>query len=157
MKNKLKDYINNHVEFLCELPSISGKCNEHHIPDTIINPFICPSRSQQRIIYDELQVCQDIGKWCVTAKQLTKRSHELGRKKAAEILTFLLTNSNREKSINGIDHVPVAYAMKAKKTIQISCAKCQMVNGLKPLIMTLKENHLQGYSSRSTFGIMYLV
>ena len=43
---------------------------------------------------------------------MTNRSHELGRNKAVEILTFLLSDSDREKSINGIDHVPVVYAMK---------------------------------------------
>ena len=89
MKKKLKDYINNHVEFTCELPSVTGKCNPNYIPETINNPFICARRLQQRIGYDELQVCQDIGECCVKAKQLTNRSHELERKKAAEILTFL--------------------------------------------------------------------
>ena len=136
MKRKLKDYINNNVEFLCELPSIIGKCNEHYIPESIINPFICPNRSQQRMTYDKLQVHQDIGECCVTAKQLTYRSHELGRKKAAKILTFLLSDSDREKSINGIDHVPVVYAMKGyslttatmRKMIEDVCDKCKEIN-----------------------------
>ena len=53
IKKKLKDYIQKHVNFPCELPSIMGKCNDDYIPDNIINPFICPTRSQQRMTYDE--------------------------------------------------------------------------------------------------------
>ena len=43
---------------------------------------------------------------------MTEKSHELSRKKAAEILTFILSDSDREKSQYGIDHIPIAYGMK---------------------------------------------
>ena len=39
-------------------------------------------------------------------------SNQLNRKKAHEILTFLLSDSDREKSVNGIDNIPIAYALK---------------------------------------------
>ena len=39
-------------------------------------------------------------------------SHQLNRKKAHEILTFLLSDSDREKSVNGIDNIPIVYALK---------------------------------------------
>ena len=34
------------------------------------------------------------------------------QKKATEILTFLMSNIDREKVNEGIDHTPIAYAMK---------------------------------------------
>ena len=46
------------------------------------------------------------------AEDLTKESYQLARKKATEILTFLLSTTDREKSIHGIDNIPVAYALK---------------------------------------------
>ena len=39
-------------------------------------------------------------------------SYELCRKKATEILTFLVSTSDREKSNDGIEHIPIAYALK---------------------------------------------
>ena len=49
---------------------------------------------------------------CNKAKNMTEKVHELSRKKAAEILTFILSDSNTEKSQYGIDHIPIAYGMK---------------------------------------------
>ena len=46
------------------------------------------------------------------AIDITKKSFELSRKKATEILMFLLSTSDREKSANGIEQTPIAYAMK---------------------------------------------
>ena len=39
-------------------------------------------------------------------------SHQLNKKNTHEILTFLLSDSDREKSVNGIDNIPITYALK---------------------------------------------
>ena len=64
---------------------------------------------------------------------MTEKSHELSRKKAAEIFTLILSDSNREKSQYGVDHFLIAYGMKGyslkvetmRKMIEDVCNKCK--------------------------------
>ena len=62
--------------------------------------------------FSKEQIQSDISELCDKAIDITKKSFELSRKKATEILMFLLSTSDREKTANGIEQTPIAYAMK---------------------------------------------
>ena len=111
IKASLQDYISQNVTFICELPSIKGFESDENINYRIKNPYKkgpvhVASEPDFQLIYS------DIFEHCNKAKTMTEKSHELSRKKAGEILTFILSDSDREKSQYGIDHIPIAYAMK---------------------------------------------
>lgn len=111
IKASLQNYISQNVTFICELPSIKGFESDENINYRIKNPYKkgpvhVASEPDFQLIYS------DIFEHCNKAKTMTEKSHELSRKKAGEILTFILSDSDREKSQYGIDHIPIAYAMK---------------------------------------------
>lgn len=110
LKELIENYVANNVEFICELPSKIGKENK---------------RKNIRIkkLYKEVPICpfstlniehifEDIVESCCEAKDLTLESYELSRKKATKILTFLVSTSDREKSNDGVEHIPITYALK---------------------------------------------
>ena len=69
---------------------------------------------------------------------MTLESYELCRKKATEILTFLVSTSDREKSNEGIEHIPIAYAWKgASLKVSIMCELIEKVRN------SCKENNIK--------------
>ena len=103
-------YVKENVQFICELPLLIGIEDEKD-PVKVENPYkqvpICPIAN-----LNIEQIVEDIVECCAKVKYLTKESHELCRKKATRILTFLLSSSDREKSNTGVEHIPIAYALK---------------------------------------------
>ena len=55
LKNKLQDYCNNNVHFICELPSMNGIFNEDCCPPVIKNSQTCPMRNVQNHDIDRRQ------------------------------------------------------------------------------------------------------
>ena len=101
LKNSLKKYIANNFTLICELPSIMGVENHGDINYRIKNPF---KNTPLHILSnpDMELIFSDIVEQCHKAKNLTEKLPELNRKKAAEILTFILSYSEREKSQYGV-------------------------------------------------------
>ena len=105
----LKSYVNDQVTFICELPSLIGKdtCSAN---EPVKNPYRKQSIVEMNQFTKE-QIQSDISELCDKAIDITEKSFELSRKKATEILMFHLSTSDREKSANGIEQTPIAYAM----------------------------------------------
>ena len=112
LKKKIKEYKDENVHLICELPLIKGCHNENYTPAKIKNPYIIPNITTNSSQCDESQIQQDLQNCSLKSKEMIYDSHQLNRKKAHEILTFLLSDSDREKSVNGIDNIPIAYALK---------------------------------------------
>ena len=62
--------------------------------------------------FSKEQIQSDISELCGRSIEIMEKSFELNRKKTTEILMFLLSTGDREKSSTGIEHTPIAYAMK---------------------------------------------
>ena len=111
MKHDLDRYIEEYVKLICELPSITAYESETEINYRIKNPH--KKTSHHKVgIPDELLIVNNIVEACEKAKDITNQSFELSGKKASEILTFILSDSDREKSKYGVDHIPIAYGLK---------------------------------------------
>ena len=112
LRKKLKQYKEQNVHLICELPSNEGCHNEDYTPAKIKNPYIIPNIPTNSSQCDESQIQQDIEDCCFKNKEIILDSHQLNGKKAHAMLTFLLSDSDRERSLNGIDNIPVAYSLK---------------------------------------------
>ena len=110
MKGDLHNYIKMHVTFLCELPSLKAK-KEKPTFNKLKNQYILQNKHKS-LEFKKEAIIKNISEACKEAKKITKESFQLCRKKATEILTFLMSNTDREKVYDAIDHVPNAYAMK---------------------------------------------
>ena len=111
IKRDLDRYIEKNVRLICELPSVTAYESENTINYRIKNPYKKTSHHTVGTP-DKVLIANDIVEACEKAKDITKQSFELSRKKATEILTFILSDSDREKSKCGVDHIPIAYALK---------------------------------------------
>ena len=110
LKEDLDNYINSHVTFLCELPSVKAQ-KEIPTVNKIKNQYILQNKHISSN-FEKDNIVKNISETCKEAKTITNELFQLCRKKATEILTFLMSNTDREKVNDGIDHVPIAYAMK---------------------------------------------
>ena len=61
------------------------------------NPYIIPNITTNSSQCDESQIQQDIQNCSLKSREMIYDSHQLSRKKVHEILTFLLSDSDREK------------------------------------------------------------
>ena len=91
---------------------MQGHHNPNYTPNEIRNPYTIHTVLHRSISCDINQINEDITECCVRSANLLNKSYQLNRKKARELLTFLLSDSDREKSIHDIHNVPVAYALK---------------------------------------------
>ena len=110
LKGDLQTYIKENVTFLCELPSLKAnlKLDKNQ---KIRNQYVLQNKHKSSI-FNQTEVTNEISDTCKDAKNITNESFQLCRKKATEILMFLMSNIDREKVNVGIDHIPIAYAMK---------------------------------------------
>ena len=76
----------------------------------IKNQYVLQNKYKSSI-FNQSEVTNEISDTCKDAKIITSESFQLCRKKATEILMFLMSNIDREKVNEGIDHIPIAYAM----------------------------------------------
>ena len=100
------------MKLLAELPSVRGQFDDDFKPSILRNPYTNPKRTTTHMRTHRTQIIQDVTECCARTKNIIQESHKLGRKKASEILTFLLSDTDREKSKHGIDNIPIAYALK---------------------------------------------
>ena len=97
MKEKLKECIESKVKIIAELPSMQGHHNPNYTLNEIRNPYAMHTLLDKSISCNINQINEDITECCVKTFNLLKESYQLNRKKAGEILIFLLSDSDREK------------------------------------------------------------
>ena len=109
----LKDYIANNSQFICEVPKLIASTIEPLRGANILGPF--------RLVYSCMidtkpeEISTDrINEIVERTTEVIEESYNLLRRLATELITFLLTDTDRQYNKKYPAHNPIAYAMKGK-------------------------------------------
>lgn len=111
MKGILKTYVETHSTFVGEIGSMRG----FNMSEFDNIPVMGPYRGVHTCRNDHLDLetiqdwCIDVGRMCTP---ILKDAYQIQRKRASEILAFVLSDSDREFNKNMPANNPIAYAMK---------------------------------------------
>ncbi|CAG2197667.1 unnamed protein product [Mytilus edulis] len=107
IRQRMVTYRKTCVGFLCEIPSI--KCTSNGISQTTTEtPYVFPLHVQRENEDTE----SNIEKVLTESVFNIKESYQICRRKASEVLVWLLSDSDRQRHPEMQNSVPIAYAMK---------------------------------------------
>lgn len=107
----LKKFCMEKCTLLCEVRSAKGDVGSPE-GDPVTSAYSFPKVSEHRVSADDLDV--RIREALETAEKLARRSFQLLRKKASEMLMFMACNTDREHNESAPLHIPLAYALAPK-------------------------------------------
>jgi hypothetical protein len=109
--NMLKDYLQENATLVAEVPSLQAQ--EGSMVDVAASgPFRMPRNTSPTCSITSRTLSTRLKLLCITCKELLKVNYQLKRRKAHEILTFVLADTDRIHSERRPDQVPIAYALK---------------------------------------------
>lgn len=131
LKTTLRNYIEKRSKFVAEIPSMVASEVAHF--DVMYDDAYLQSIPSISVALPMRNIIDNLSRISIDGACLTEEGFQLLRKKSVEILGFVLTNSDREKSPNSLAHIPVAYAMKGnslptevlRKLLDIVRDKCK--------------------------------
>lgn len=97
---------------LAEVPTVTAS---HYdlLPDTDSNPF-AKNQSHDKLPYGQYDIESELQAVKDNAKMLINEAHTLCRRKANEILIFILSDTDRAHNISTPMFMPIAYAMRGR-------------------------------------------
>ena len=106
IKAKFKEYKENFTRFICEVPSAKGTASALS-QTTLQTPYVFSAS-----FCEETSSCDDIEILATEIKGAIRESYQICRKKASEVLVWLLSDTDRLFHPEIPHSLPVAYAMK---------------------------------------------
>jgi hypothetical protein len=106
IKLRLKAFVTNNVEFLCELSScvMFDSCLRTATKSDL---FMLPVEKENCVLYRD-----ELGQVIQKAKHVVRSSYELTRRRATELMVWVLTNKDRNTKTEIPCSLPVAYGLK---------------------------------------------
>ena len=108
--NTLHKYVTEESKFILEVPKVKG-----YIPDIL---HLCTEIHPYRSVYtarkqkcNYLQFIEDLNEVVYASEQLLHDLYDLQRKTATQLLTFAITDTDREYNKKFPSHMPIAYAL----------------------------------------------
>ena len=114
IKSGIKEYVKSNVKFIVEVPSVIAV--DSGVSQTIESlpfQFPMPGLSQNRIEVSVMK--QDLIRIMTNAEKSTEICYNLMRRKATEVMVWVLTNVNRNSSTETPCSLPIAYGLKDYK------------------------------------------
>ena len=136
LKKSLHDYALDNSIIAVEVPTI--ECIDTKSFESIehpSNPMYRFRPTYQETEYNEENLRQKIINCCNSTMVCIREAHDLCRRKATEVLLFVVTDTDREYSKDKPNAIPVAYALKGK-SLKVSTLR-QMMNDVRN---TMKDN-----------------
>ena len=90
--------------------------------------------------YNTESIKEKIVQCCISSSECIREAHDLCRRKATEVLLFLLTDTDREYSKDKASAIPIAYALKGKSLKVSVCRK--MMNDVRTYLHRKNVNVL---------------
>ena len=106
IKLRLKAFVTNNVEFLCELSTcvMFDSCLRTATKSDL---FMLPVEKENCVLYRD-----ELGQVIQKAKHVVRSSYELTRRRATELMVWVLTNKDRNTKTEIPCSLPVAYGLK---------------------------------------------
>ena len=110
IKADIKEFVESNVEFLCEIPSCSVLPTQG--PQSVManENFVCANDTEKRGQNDS--EIRDLMHIMDRATTLIGSSYDILRQRATEVMVWVLTNKNRNSSLEIPCSVPVAFGLK---------------------------------------------
>lgn len=109
LKELLSSFVKTNVEFLCEVPSL-------HMIDSMLSVRLTPSSPFNKacpVDRAERECSQDdIISTASHTKTVLETGYHLSRRKATEVMVWVLTNKDRNSSLEIPCSLPIAYGLK---------------------------------------------
>ncbi|CAG2249712.1 unnamed protein product [Mytilus edulis] len=106
IKTKLHTFRDECTEFICEVPSIKATACSLSQTNTVL-PYVFP------VAHDAISSSfKDIAVLLSEVKSTLKEAYEICRRKASEVLVWLLSDTDRNYNPEVPNSIPIAYAMK---------------------------------------------
>ena len=111
LKSKFRDFVNNKVTFLAEFPSLdledSGQFREcEDVPFRFCH---------HKLAHDEQVTVEGALLICESALKVIDNGYNLLRKRATEVMVWVLTNKDRNSKLEIPCSLPIAYGLKDYK------------------------------------------
>jgi hypothetical protein len=127
-RKKLQQFVEKNVTFLGEFPSRKSAESNQKIfpkgPQNQTEPYL-PKSIREEAPHPALDACTKLINAVAKAKDCLTSLHNLGRRKAAEVLVWLAQNVNRDWNPEMPNSVPIAYALQgyslSAKTMRSMC------------------------------------
>lgn len=113
LTEKLQTFQTENVELLAEVPSktYSKSCPKEEVSPT--SPYLHVLAEQTDVTMTPQETFNHIEQELVNAVSITERTYQLSRKKATEVIVWMLSDTDREWHPEIPHAVPVAWCMKA--------------------------------------------
>ena len=102
------------AEFLGEFPSVKGYNSGRSATDD--SPYLKPKKEDRVETFPDSNNCNVVVKHALACaeklKSSVQNSYNLRRKKASEVVTFIVTDTDRQCAIDELPLVPVAYFLR---------------------------------------------
>ena len=137
----LDDFVSEHCVLAVEVPTlecIDIKTFENL--ENVNNPMYRFRPPYPRSQYDEKEMKHKIVECCNSSIECVHEAHDLCRRKATEVLLFLLTDTDREYSKTKSNAIPIAFALKGK-SLKVSICR-QMMSDVRNYLHRKKINVL---------------
>ena len=99
------------TKLIAEVPSLKNTTEARDCTSTE-GPYILPSNVSKDHSANVNSVTSWLQLLMQTSKILTEEAYELQRKKATELLAFVISDTDRIHNPNKLNQIPVAYALK---------------------------------------------
>lgn len=109
---RLKSFTQNNVELVMEIPSVTAVVQDHSPIEDTNSPYVWPGRTENVLPHERPGIVMDLVTYLQQGKQAIYDVHQVCRRRATEILGFLLSDTDRVWNPEAPHHIPVAYALK---------------------------------------------
>jgi hypothetical protein len=140
LKNEMQEFAEKNVQFLCEVPSIKGFSCAHEPTNGMTEFCTHPAQNCERNSSDQPCLIEET---LMKAKTLVEETYELCRKKATEVLVFMMSDLDRFSNVGCGHSLPVAFGLQGP-SLKTDCVNKMLRHvlqsaeekGLHPLVFS---------------------
>ena len=115
LRTVLKDFVHTNSVITVEVPTLECIDMKAYEPsESDHSQFYWHRDAYPHLNVDEDEVCQHVLNCCKSTMCAVTKAHDLERRKATEVLLFLLTDTDHSYNKDKPSSIPVAYALKGR-------------------------------------------
>jgi hypothetical protein len=143
LKEEMKEFLSTHVEFLAEIPSITGRPCHHAVSAQGFTMHVAAAEMLDGFPLIDLQGI------LLKAKSCIDEAYQLCRKRATELALFVMSDLDRVASFGTGHSIPVAYGLQGASlpadTLRkmLACVlRAADEQGVKPIVFSCDGAHI---------------
>ena len=109
---QINTFIKQHLQLICEVPTVTGEFRNVYLDPTFSSPF-SPNMLREKVHLDMLEIQLENKAISSESTSAFNACHEVLQIPAKELLVFMLTNKDRKQNKHILYSYPIVYAMKS--------------------------------------------